>query len=173
MRSPYIEPPRRHAAEKRYCELPGYIDMVGRRGRRSNTRQNVSHLVGGAERHTNGFRKSIRRPGDEDTVRPEMLDAWRRGRCDIEHHEVRVRINRPQHSRVRLVEEFLPVVRVPLHRPLDVLGIVERAMAATAARALTPFGQTHRRQPLAPFPARRRRSRLAARPIRRSWKTCG
>src|SRR5580765_6692700 len=103
-----------------------------------------SHLVGGSERHANGFRKSIRRPGDEDAVRPEVLDHRGARPLGVEHHKVRLRIERPQHARIRLVEEFLTVVRVLLHRPPDVLDIRERADGRDGGDRADAVGQADR-----------------------------
>src|SRR6185437_15666586 len=72
----------------------------------------LAHLVGSAQRDAYGLGKSREGTGDQDSLTTEMRDDVGGVVLRIEHDEVRVRINRAQHSGVGLVEELLTAIGI-------------------------------------------------------------
>ena len=64
-------------------------------------------------------------PSDQDVVLSKVLDHLVRGMKRVHHDEIRMRVDRLQSTRHRLVEEFLPIIGVVLNKVADSVGIIE------------------------------------------------
>ena len=96
-----------------------------------------AHLLGSARGHQDMLREQRKWTGDEDAVLTEMLDDVGASGSRVEQDEVSVRINRPKHSRVCLVDELLPSCR-SLRRRAEVYGIVECRDRRARCHAVDP-----------------------------------
>src|SRR5438045_6494809 len=86
----------------------------------------LTHVRRRTQRNANVAVESRTGRPDENVVLPEVLTDFDGGTTGIQHHEIGLRINRPQHPRVRLVEELLPVVDIPSRAHLHVIDVIER-----------------------------------------------
>ena len=87
------------------------------------------HLLRLPERHANVGIHGRESPSYHDVVSPEMGDHILRRMRGIHHHKIRVGIDRLEHSRHRLIEEFLAKSAT----------LAVSSKAAIAARTTTPF----------------------------------
>src|SRR5207244_6925403 len=86
----------------------------------------LEHIRGRAHRDADMLIEHRDWRRQRDVIFPEVLDDLDGRASRSEHHEIRMRVDRPHHPCVRLIEKLLPLVSVPSFARQHMFGVVER-----------------------------------------------
>lgn len=83
------------------------------------------HLFGQSERNADISVERREMASDHDVVLAKVLDKFVHGMHRVYHDEVRMRVDRLDRARHRLIEEFLPVVAIALNGLVGAVSVLK------------------------------------------------